>query len=166
MDGWESSGALASRVTRLEGERVAWLAREVAGVAGAAEGRAACEDALEEGMDALERLGVLCPLHMVGARYQLEEAEMRVLTLALLPELAPALAAEVGALFGEAGGAGARLRLSHALPLMPPSVADLEALRAALEARTLVQHRLVRLSGERDAELVPSPAVLELLGLG
>jgi len=150
-------------VFRLEAERTIHIAR-----LGREPG---AEDALEDvdarlgsAMAALDAAGVAYPLHAVARRYGLGQEDYLVLQLALLPRHGPEA---VGAATQALGDGEPEPRLSHAVALLAEGFDDWERATRDLLALTVFTERLVVTTPlpDGDLALVPSLAVMELLGL-
>lgn len=164
MDGETDTIDILRAVFRLEAERTLLVAR-LGRVAGAEEALEDVDGRLGSALSALNTRGVAYPLHAIARRYRLGQEDYLLLQLALLPRHGAGIVLETTDALGDRAET---IRLSHGLALIFDGLDDWERARAELMALPVFRESLVKLvsgDGEDDPALVPSPAVLELLGL-
>ena len=155
-------GALRA-VFRLEAERIIHIAR-LGREPGAEEALENVDERLKAAMSSLEGEGLAYPLHAVAKQYQLRQEDYIILQLALLPKHGPETVRAATSVLGEGE---ADTRLSHAVTLLAEGFDDWRRAAEDLLTLTVFTERLVLATPLPDGDygLVPSPAVLELLGL-
>lgn len=153
---------LLRMVFSLEAERTL-RAAQLGRVAGAEDALEGVDTRLGQALAALELRGVAYPLHAIARRYRLSEADYLVLQLALLPRHGVEVVRAATDALGESSD---KVSISHAIALVFEGFDDWKRARAELEALPVFVESLVRLGDGDDPEMTPSPAVLELLGLG
>lgn len=164
VDGETDTIDILRAVFRLEAERTLLVA-QLGRVAGAEESLEDVDERLGSALAALNTRGVAYPLHAIARRYRLGQEDYLLLQLALMPRHgADVVRAATDAL----GDRAETIRLSHGLALIFEGFDDWERARSELMALPVFRESLVKLvdqGGDDDPALIPSPAVLELLGL-
>lgn len=153
---------LLRSVFSLEAERTLHVAR-LGRVAGAEDALEDVDARLGQVLAALDMRGAAYPLHAIARRYRLSQADYLVLQLALLSRQGSEVVRAATDALGEMSD---NVLISHAVALVFEGFDDWKRARAELEAMPVFVESLVRLGDGDDPELTPSPAVLELLGLG